>query len=162
MLNVHFGSDGFLGTRASLMLDVVAIAMVAVLALLAGSVWLVHYRRRYRLHKQIQLVLAAALLIVVGLFETEIRIHGWRSRAESSPYYSTCVMPALAVHLGFSTSTCLLWAAVMVAALRKFGRAPQPGPHSAAHRFWGRLAALDMLCTAVSGWIFYWLAFVAS
>src|SRR5579863_724866 len=38
---------------------------------------------------------------------------------------------------------------------------PMSGPHSASHRFWGRLAALDMLCTAVSGWTFYWLAFVA-
>lgn len=144
------------------MLDVVASAMVGVLALLAFSLWLARYRGRYRLHKQVQLVLAAGLLLIVGLFETEMRLHGWRARAESSPFYGTWVMPSLIAHLVFSISTCLLWTAVIVAALRKFGRIPQPGPHSARHRFWGRLAALDMLCTAISGWIFYWLAFVAS
>jgi hypothetical protein len=27
---------------------------------------------------------------------------------------------------------------------------------------WGKIAAWDMLLTAATGWIFYWLAFVAS
>lgn len=144
------------------MLDVVVVAMVGVLALLALSVWLVRYRRRYRLHRSLQLALTAGLLIVVGLFETEMRLHGWRARAEASPFYGTWVMPALAVHLAFSISTCALWAAVMAAALRNFGWRPLPGPHSRRHRFWGRLAALDMLGTAVSGWLFYWLAFGAA
>lgn len=161
MHGVFFGSDGFLGTRASLLLDVVAIAMIGVLALLGLSVFHVRYRARYTLHKRIQLALAAALLVVVGLFETEMRLHGWRQRAEPSPYYQTWVMPSLLVHLGFSVSTCLLWAAVIVRALKRFGHPACPGPHSASHRFWGRLAALDMLFTALSGWVFYWLAFVA-
>jgi putative membrane protein len=161
MQGVFFGSDGFLGTRASFLLDVVALAMIGVLAVLGLSIYLVRYRARYALHKRIQLALASALLVVVGLFEAEMRLHGWRQRAEPSPYYETWVMPSLLVHLAFSVSTCLLWTAVIVAALRKFDRQAYPGPHSASHRFWGRLAALDMLCTAVSGWAFYWLAFVA-
>jgi uncharacterized membrane protein YozB (DUF420 family) len=144
------------------MLDVVVVAMVGVLVVLAYSLWLVRYRGRYQRHMQLQFVLAAGLLVVVGLFETEIRIHGWRHRAESSPFYNTWVMPVLVAHLVFSISTCVLWAAVMVAAIRHFGCAPRPGRHSRRHRFWGRLAALDMLCTTISGWLFYWLAFAAS
>lgn len=159
---IQFGGDGFLGTRASFMLDVVAIAMIGVLAVLALSIWSVRYRDRYRLHMQMQLVLAAGLLVVVGLFETEIRLHGWRARAESSPYYDTLVMPVLIAHLIFSISTCLVWTLVIIAALRNFGLVPRPGPHSRRHRFWGRLAAFDMLCTALSGWVFYWLAFAAN
>ncbi|MGH7139597.1 MAG: DUF420 domain-containing protein [Pirellulales bacterium] len=161
MLGFLFGSDGFLGTRASLLLDVVAVAMVGVLALLAFSIYLVRYRAQYTLHKRIQLALAVALVIVVGLFETEMRLYGWRSRAESSPYFATWVMPSLAIHLCFSLSTCLLWTVVIVAALRKFDRTAKPGTHSRRHRFWGRIAAIDMLCTAISGWVFYWLAFAA-
>lgn len=156
-----FGRDGFLGTRASFLLDVVVVAMVGVLALLALSVYLVRYRGQYTLHKRIQLTLAAALIVVVGLFEAEMRLYGWRGRAESSPYYATWVFPSLTVHLCFSVSTCVLWAGVVVAALRKFDRPARPGPHSATHRLWGWLAAIDMLCTAISGWIFYWLAFAA-
>lgn len=162
-MDVHYsGIDGFLGTRASLMLDVVVVAMVGVLLLLAFSVFLVRYRAKYAWHKRAQLLLVSALAIVVALFEADMRIHGWRSRAQSSPYYDSLVMPALSVHLIFSVSTCLLWGWVTVRALREFDSPPQPGPHSPSHRLWGWLAATDMLCTALSGWTFYWLAFAAT
>ena len=155
------GIDGFLGTRASLMLDVVAVAMVGVLALLGLSIYLVRYRRRYALHKRLQLVLAVSLLVVVAMFEADMRVNGWRERARPSPFYDSWVMPALTIHLCFSSSSSLLWIWVVVAALRKFDKPPRPGRHSPSHRFWGWLAALDMLGTAFSGWTFYWLAFAA-
>ena len=163
MVDVHYpGIDGFLGTRASLMLDVVVLAMVGVLALLAFSIFLVRNRARYAWHKRVQLLLVSALVIVVAMFEADMRLNGWRSRAQSSPYFQTLVMPALSVHLVFSVSTCLLWGWVTVGALRKFDSPPRPGPHSRSHRFWGWLAAADMFCTAISGWAFYWLAFAAT
>ncbi|HWB13484.1 MAG TPA: DUF420 domain-containing protein [Pirellulales bacterium] len=154
-------SAGFLGTRASFMIDLVSVAMIGVVVLLGLSIALVRYWKCYALHKRIQLALAIALLLLVALFEAEMRIVGWRFRAESSPFYETLVMPVLAVHIAFAASTVALWAKVIVSALLKFEHGPVPGLHSANHRFWGRLAALDMLCTAVSGWTFYWLAFVA-
>jgi putative membrane protein len=160
------GIDGFLGTRASLMLDVVAVAMLAVLPALACSVYLVKYRGRYALHKKIQLALGAVLLITVALFEADMRVNGWRDRAAASPYTGhegsiDWVVIALCVHLFFAVTTALLWVAVIARALRHFDNPPVPGPHSAWHRRFGPLAAVDMLCTAVTGWIFYWLAFVA-
>jgi hypothetical protein len=51
---------------------------------------------------------------------------------------------------------------VIVQALRKFPKPPQPGMHSSSHKFWGWLASIGMFLTAVTGWIFYYLAFVAS
>jgi uncharacterized membrane protein YozB (DUF420 family) len=36
-----------------------------------------------------------------------------------------------------------------------------PGPHSPAHRRVAPIAAAGMFCTAVTGWLFYYLAFVA-
>jgi putative membrane protein len=155
------GIDGFLGTRASLMLDVVAVAMVGVLAVLSVSIYLVRYRGRFALHKRLQLALTMALVIVVALFEADMRMNGWRQRAEASPFYETWVMPVLSTHLVFSISTSVLWIGVTAAALRKFERPPRPGMHSVRHRFWGRLAAIDMVGTALTGWLFYWLAFAA-
>lgn len=155
------GINGFLGTRASLMLDIVAVAMVGVLAVLGLSIYVVRYRARYTLHKRLQLVLVVALFVVVALFEADMRINGWRQRAAASPFYDSWVMPVLRTHLVFSISTTVLWIGVTAAALRKFARPPRPGLHSGNHRFWGRLAAVDMLCTAVTGWLFYWLAFAA-
>jgi putative membrane protein len=160
------GIDGFLGTRATFMLDVVALAMVAVLPLLGLSVALVKYRRNYALHKRIQLTLGSVLLVIVMLFEIDMRVNGWRDRAAASPYAgqegsTDWVFVALGIHLCFAVTTALLWAIVIIRALRHFPKPPAPNAHSPWHRRYGKLAALDMLGTAVTGWIFYWLAFVA-
>ena len=65
------------------------------------------------------------------------------------------------MHLSFAVPTLVLWVVVVVQALRKFSRPPSPGPHSQWHARWATLAAAGMFLTAVTGWIFYWLAFVA-
>ena len=77
----HLRIDGFLGTRASLMLDLVFLAMFAVLVILAVSIYLVRNRRNFLWHKRIQLVLGLILLVTVTLFEADMRINGWTSIA---------------------------------------------------------------------------------
>jgi hypothetical protein len=148
------------------MLDVVALAMLGVLPVLGWSIYQVKYHRRYTLHKRVQIALGVALLIVVALFEADMRANGWRDRAAASPYMGSegslgLVEISLGVHLCFAVSSALLWVVVIARALRNFPSPPAPGPHSAWHVRYARLAAYDMLCTAVTGWIFYWLAFVA-
>lgn len=179
------GIDGFLGTRASIMLDVVFAAMFAIVPLLVWSIWLVKYRQNYLLHKRIQVALLIVLGVAVGLFEIDVRfVSGWRERAEPSPYYASVesagpvwdaifvkmlgrpatpgwVFRALMIHLVFAVSTTILWVWVGVRALRRYPDPPEPGPHSRSHTLWGKIAAWDMLLTACTGWIFYWLAFVA-
>ncbi len=160
------GIDGFLGTRASFMLDVVFLAMFAVLPNLGFSIFLVKYRKRYSLHKKIQITLGVVLLIAVSLFEVDMRfISGWEERARLSPYYGTpdssgLVFYTLYIHLFFAVTTTVLWILVIVRALRNFPTPPQPAEHSRKHIFWARLAAIDMFCTAITGWTFYWFAFV--
>src|SRR5262249_7834629 len=138
----------------------------AFVPLLGYSVAIVKYQKRYQLHKSLQLTLGTALLIVVVLFETDMRMYGWRERAATSPYAghegsTDWVVVALAVHLCFAVSTALLWIVVTALALRRFPDPPRPAAHSMWHRRAGKLAAYDMLGTAITGWIFYWLAFVA-
>jgi len=185
VLEYFFDSaNGFLGTRASFMLDVVFVALFLLLPLLAISVYAVRYRRRYALHKKLQLVLAVVLLVTLVLFEVDIRISGWQHLAETSPYFAPVEEPSavmsflfvtllrrphvpglvfitLAVHLVFAITTAVLWAAVTWRALRRFPHPPQPSGHSRSHIFWGQLAVADMCFTALTGWVFYWLAFVA-
>ena len=38
---------------------------------------------------------------------------------------------------------------------------PGPNAHSPRHRVMARLAAIDLVLTAITGTVFYWLAFVA-
>jgi uncharacterized membrane protein YozB (DUF420 family) len=154
--------------RGSLMLDVVFVAMFVVVPTLGVSLWLVKYRRNYQLHKTLQLAMASVLLVAVILFEVDIRVNGWEHRAEPSPYFDVAnkwscpAGRALIVHLCFAVPTFVLWVVVVAGALRRFSRPPSPGPHSQWHARYATLAAVGMLLTAVTGWIFYWLAFVAT
>ncbi|MDZ4818625.1 MAG: DUF420 domain-containing protein, partial [Planctomycetota bacterium] len=91
----------------------------------------------------------------------DVRLHGWRQNAEASPYYTTWLNPVLYVHLAFAISTTLLWIYTIVTAVRRFARPAAPGPYSAQHKRVAKAAALGMCLTAVTGWIFYWMAFVA-
>jgi len=155
------GIDGFVGTRASVMLDVVFLAMVLVLPVLGFSVWLVRVRRSYGRHKRVQLALAGVLLVAVLAFEVDMRfISGWRERAEPSAFWPVGVWTSLYVHLVFSVSTTFIWLAVVIGALRKMPSPPGPSAYGKWHRRLGWIAVVDMVLTAVTGWVFYWLAFV--
>ena len=156
------GVDGFLGTRAPLMVDVVFAAMFVVVAVLAWSVYQVKVRRRYSVHKWTQITLGVILLVVVILFEIDIRLHGWEERAAGKigGQPAAAVVWALYVHLVFAISSVILWPITIGLALASFPVPPRPGPHSRIHIPLARTAAADMVLTALTGWIFYWVAFV--
>lgn len=179
------GIDGFLGSRASLMVDFVLVAIVSVVPVLAWSIWLVRVRKNYVLHRRVQLTLAVALLLVITLFEIDVRfVSGWRPRAVASQYYASLdsdgyfwdvvfrsllrfdyvpswVARILALHIIFAASTVVLWTTVSGFALKHFGNPPRPGKYGLAHRCLGWLTAVDTVFTAVTGVAFYWLAFVS-
>ncbi|MCE9546482.1 MAG: DUF420 domain-containing protein [Planctomycetia bacterium] len=171
------GINGFLGTRASIMLDLVALAMFVVLALLGLSIYLVHKRQQYAWHKRIQVSLGMLLLLTVAAFEIDMQwLTRWELRAAASPYFVHNYSPAttavekyrstvgisLLVHLLFAVPSALLWVFVIVQALRHFPEPPRPSPYSRRHATWGWLAAIWMTGTALTGWVFYYLAFVAT
>lgn len=156
------GIDGFLGTRAPLILDVLCLAMLAVMIVLAWSIYLVKVRRQYALHKRIQVALGLILLAVIVLFELDIRLHGWQDRAagQIGGQAPAAAVTALYVHLVFAVSTVALWISTTVLALRRFPEPPLPAPHSRVHKILGWIASVDMGFTTLSGWVFYWFAFV--
>lgn len=159
---------GFLGYDASLMLDVVVCALLAVVPALLWSLYEVKVRRRYALHRNIQLVLAAVLLLAVLLFEVDMRLQGgWRNiinRDPSNPRLAgealDQVRTLLYVHLCFAISTPILWGATIYLALKRFPNPPLPGPHSELHKKLGWLSVLDLVMTSVTGLTFYYMAFV--
>jgi len=166
-MNSRYQINGFLPWRGPFMIDVIVIAMVFILIALAFSLFSVKYRKRYHRHKVIQLCLAGGLLIVLVFFEVDIQFfENWRERAQPSPYYDAAtgrglVIYSLWIHLLFATTTLALWLLIIVRALTQFPIPPGPNHHSRFHARWGMVAAVDMVLTAVSGWAFYLLAFVA-
>jgi uncharacterized membrane protein YozB (DUF420 family) len=154
------GINGFLGSRASIMLDVVFLAMFLVLPVLGVSIGLARFGKQYTWHKRIQITLAVVLLAAVAAFEIDMQfVSGWQTRAMPSPYWPVGVKTSLYIHLIFSISTFFLWLYVVIGALRNVPQPPAPSAYSRRHIFWARLAAIDLFLTAVTGWIFYWLAF---
>jgi uncharacterized membrane protein YozB (DUF420 family) len=146
------------------MLDVVFLAMFAVLPVLAVSIYLVKQRRAYALHKRIQITLAAVLLVTVTAFEIDLNYvtKDWRPLAEQSRFYeSGWVDRCLWIHLTFAVPTPLIWVFVIMQALRRFPNPPAPNEYSRRHARWGWLATVCMFGTAITGWLFYWMAFVA-
>src|SRR5688500_12648132 len=129
---------GFLGTRGSFMLDVVFLAMFAIVPVLAWSIFAVRYRRRYQTHKRIQIVLATILFVAVTAFEVDLRLFtDWEQAAAASPFWQkdrwNAVWTSLTIHLIFAVPTLLLWIWVLVAALRYFPKPAMPSAHSRRH-----------------------------
>jgi uncharacterized membrane protein YozB (DUF420 family) len=163
MMAMTQGIDGFLGTRGSIGMDVVLVGLLAVLPILAWSIHLVRVRRDYAGHRRLQLVIAAALAACIVIFEIDVRLlSDWKIRARPSPYWPGGVLTALGIHLVFAVSTLGLWIWTIQEALRRFPSPPAPAAHGPRHRRMARLAAADLVLTACTGIVFYWLAFVAS
>jgi putative membrane protein len=102
------------------------------------------------------------LLFAVVVFEVDVRTHGWKERAagQLGGEPSSGVYTALYVHLVFAVTTVILWPVVIVRAIRNFPIPPAPAAHSAWHKRWAWVATAEMVLTSVTGWIFYWMAFV--
>lgn len=149
------------------MLDIVFGAMFIVVPCIALGVVLIK-KKKYDLHRQLMTTLTVVLVAVVIAFEIDVRFyHPWVDLAEGSPYLSdpwhkSTLAYMLYFHLIFAISTFVIWVGVAIVALRKFDRPTVPNAYSRIHKRWAWVAAIDMTITAVTGSIFYWMAFVAT
>ena len=160
-------SHGFLGYSSTFMLDFVVTALILIVPVLLTSLYLVKVRRNVVAHRNLQLALAAVLLVAVVAFEIDIRAHGgWRTivgtrtPALSAEQLET-VKQTLYVHLVFAISTPLLWATTITLALKRMPKPPAPCQHSRLHKTLGWLSVIDLLLTSTTGLLFYYRAFIA-
>ncbi|MBL8890783.1 MAG: DUF420 domain-containing protein [Planctomycetaceae bacterium] len=151
---------GFLPFRGSVMLDVVFLAMFAIIPVLMVSVALAK-RKLYRAHRNLQVTTAIVLLLAVIAFEIDMRfVTDWRELAKESALQSACY-PLLYLHLLFAIPTPILWAIIILGAFRNFDR----DFHAPAYRLWHRQMGWFgvglMMGTAITGIVFYVAAFIA-
>jgi uncharacterized membrane protein YozB (DUF420 family) len=153
--------SGFIpNSRGDFILDFIVIAMAVVVPILAFSIFQAKYKKNIKGHRLIQIALGVILGIAIVAFELDMRINGWRHMAEPSPYYETWVFPALIIHLCFAVPSLGLWTYTIYMGLKHSIHA-QINPARIQHKKWGYLSSYFMLGTAVTGWIFYYLAFMA-
>lgn len=130
--------NGFLGNKASFMLDFVVVALILIVPILLFSLYSVKVRRQYALHKKLQLLLGAVLLVAVGAFEFDLHFiqGGWekvvaKHEPPLTPEQIGSVRRLLNIHLVFAASTPFLWVTTIV--LRSAGfRILQPQARTAA------------------------------
>jgi putative membrane protein len=158
--------DGFLGYHTSFMLDAVVVALVLVVPVLLFSLFSVKIRRQYVLHRNLQLFLAAALLLAVCAFEVDLHLiqGGWENVVRKGPSLSaeqlSLIQRVLRIHLVFAGSTPILWGVTIAFALARFPRQPHPNAHSRLHSVLGWASTVDLVMTSVTGLIFYYVAFI--
>lgn len=145
------------------MLDFVVLAMFGVTLVLAYSIYQVRVKKRPLWHRNIQIATAIVLTLALVAFEVDVRfVSPWRQAAEVSPFYeSGWVNRWLAIHLVFAIPTPFIWGYVILSGLRRFKTGFKQGNYNRRHRILGRIAAGFMFMTAVTGWLFYYLAFIA-
>ncbi|HUQ71358.1 MAG TPA: DUF420 domain-containing protein [Planctomycetaceae bacterium] len=161
--------DGFLGNRASFMLDFVVVALALVVPILLFSLYAVKVRRQYALHRNLQLLLGVVLLIAVTAFEIDLHLvqGGWENvvAKQQPPLTSEQIAHVrllLRIHLVFATTTPVLWATTIFLALRHMPNPPQPCAHSRLHKTLGWLSTVDLTLTSITGVVFYYGAFMAA
>jgi len=156
-------AEGFLGTPASLMLDIVVISLILVVPTMLLSIYIVKKLKNYALHRIIQLTLGAVLAVVVALFEIDMRLQGgFEELAKDSAYFDTHFLwVLLGIHLSFAVSTVFLWATTIVLALKRFPNPPRPGAFSPTHKVMAWFAVADMVATAVTGLMVYYFGFMS-
>ncbi len=154
--------DGFLPfSRGTFMLDFVAVAMAGILPLLWVSISMAK-KGRIELHRKMQTALGVILFLAVVLFEIDMRLNGWTHLAQPSPFWETPIKVSLYVHLCFSVPTSILWFGLLGWSIWRYETDTGFDPADAAkHRKLGWAAAAGMTGTAITGWIFFYLAFVA-
>ena len=152
--------QGFIpASRASLVFDLLVTTTALVVLLLAFSIFSVRVRRNYSRHRTLQIAISVLLLVVLILFEAEVRMHGWRAQAAGSAFLDWIPL-LLTVHIVIAISAAIAWITTLSLALRRFPKSPAPAEHSTTHKKLARLTTMLIYLTASSGMLFYLLAFV--
>ena len=143
--------NGFLGTRADLLLDLVIASLVLVVPVLIFS-WLKVRRGAYGVHKAVQLSVFFVVGAAVLAFELHMRQLGGIFKAtEESAYAGTSLLNGwIYVHTGFAVLMAIVWVVLVAGALWKFPKPPRPIAGSHLHRLMGRVGMLLALGAGVT------------
>jgi uncharacterized membrane protein YozB (DUF420 family) len=144
--------QGFLGTRADWLMDLVIVSLVVIVPALLYS-WAKAREGEYGRHKRWQLWLTGILTVAILAFEADLRmIGGMEGLTQGSRYFGTPLLDVSTyVHLFFAVSTAVIWIALIVASLRRFDSPPLPGAFSRTHKRWGKIGMIWMIMTGLTG-----------
>jgi len=143
---------GFLGTRAPFFMDVVTL-IVALLPLLVVSAIYLAKIKKYKLHSYAQIFIFAFSVIVLGYFETGVRmVGGFDAFMQKSSVSYNYAFIVLVFHIAISIITIIVWGMAIFMA-KKLLRQNK-------HRKIGLVTFSGVVLTSLTGIWVYFLMFV--
>ena len=153
-------TQGFLGTRAPLFMDVVTL-IVAVLPLLVYGAIVLARKKFYKAHGFVQNIIFVVSVIVVGYFEYGVRVGGgFDAFIKGSGVSHTYASIVLGLHVIIAIVTLFYWSVTIFQANYQFLKKSLPGPKSNSHKILALKTFLGIVCTSFSGIWVYLLLFV--
>lgn len=151
--------QGFLGTRADVLIDTVLLLNLVAPAWAYGAARLAR-RGHVRAHMILQLVLWGVLFCAVIALELHIRSSGGSgSLVGESPYAGTPLLRAVfLLHIGPAVATYLLWSGLALLTLRRRDGL-RLGAFARHHQRMGRWVIVGLIWTAASAVAVYGLGF---
>lgn len=152
--------QGFLGTRADVLLDIIVIAVTLVPFILIYSFQKVR-SGNHSIHSKIQTLLFFVVLTAVVLFEVNIRISGGSgSLLQGSAFAGNEYFRIfLWIHIAVATLTYSGWGFLLLISNKKWTTRLLPGEFSVNHKKWGKIIFAGACFTSFSGLVVYILGF---
>ena len=145
-------SQGFFGTRAPFFMDLVTL-IVALLPLLVASAIYLAKTKRYKAHSYAQIAIFAVSVIVLGYFETGVRmVGGFDAFMEDSGVSHNYAFIVLVFHIAVSVITLIIWSTTIFMAKKQI----KLGKHKKA----GLMTFAGVVMTSLTGIWVYFLLFV--
>ena len=153
--------QGFFGTRADLMMDIVIVAFMIIMPILFVS-WRKARANNYATHSKIQIGLSIVLAIAVILFETDLKLSGGMAElTKDSVYFDTNTLNYwMWGHTLVAIITTLLWIVLMTLSIKKFKLPPKTNAFRNVHRPLGFTTMAFMYATGLSSFPLYYYGFM--
>jgi putative membrane protein len=143
---------GFFGTRAPIFMDVVTLIVALLPLLVAGAIYLAK-SKRYKAHAYAQIFIFAFSVIVLGYFETGVRmVGGFDSFMKDSGVSHNYAVIVLIFHIAISVVTLIIWATTLFMAKKQV--------QLSKHRKAGLMTFTGVVMTSLTGIWVYFLMFV--
>ena len=150
--------DGLFGTRADLLMDA-GITLLTSMPLLMLWAFRLARRRRHTAHRNVQSATLAIVLVVLVIFEIDLRMRGGSAFIDQFPERAAIVRAVLKGHIVVATATFFAWFGLGLISWTRFSKS-LPGTFSRLHKSLGKATFVGACLVSVSGAAIYALLYV--
>ncbi len=148
--------EGFLGTRADFVVDLVMTISGFLPFLLIFTFYLASMGK-HDLHRNLQIILLSIVLILVIALELDVQFGGLAEISSQSPYAGTVELTVVfLVHLFFAITSFVGWFWLVIKSTKRY-----PIFFEFDHKKYGKRLFIGIVMMAITGWILYWMTFAS-